>query len=147
MVTAVFLTGNADFDAGLVTRAEVEAAAKTSVTTFLVYVGMLVLLFVEPPTRLFAIFEPISPDRRPTYLAIVLGIAYAVVMLVPPFRDFFNLSLLGLRDVTFVLVGVLSWSVLVWIFWRYRFVDRFLGADDDPGTRRPVRATGGTDDA
>ena len=35
--------------------------------------------------------EPISPDLRPTYLAITLAVSYLVVMLVPPLRDFFNL--------------------------------------------------------
>jgi hypothetical protein len=50
-------------------------------------------------------------------------------MVVPPLRDFFNLYLLGARDLAIVLAGVLAWAVLVWIFWRWRFVDRFLGTD------------------
>ena len=56
-------------------------------------------------------------------------------MLVPPLRDFFNLYALSLRDVAIVLGGVLAWAVLVWIFWRYRFVDRFLGLEGDQPTR------------
>jgi cation-transporting ATPase E len=133
VVTGIFLLGDADYEAGLVTQEAVDAAAKTSVTTFLIYVGVLVLIFVEPPTRLFAVIEPLSPDRRPTYLAITLAVSYAVVLLVPPLRDFFNLYLLDLRDLAIVMSGVLAWAVLVWIFWRYRFVDRFLGAGaDDP---------------
>ena len=145
VVTGIFLIGQGDLAAGLVTQETVDAAAKTSVTTFLIYVGVMVLLFVEPPTRLLAVIEPISPDLRPTYLAITLGISYLVVMLVPPLRDFFNLSLLSLRDGAIVLLGVATWAVLVWIFWRYRFVDRFLGTDvDDPaeGGRSPT--PGGT---
>ncbi len=134
VVTGIFLIGQGDSAAGLVTRASVDLAAKTSVTTFLIYVGVIVLLFVEPPNRLFAIVEPISPDRRPTYLAITLGLSYIVVMLVPPLRDFFNLSLLSLRDASIVLGGVAAWAVLVWVFWRYRFVDRFLGTDSEEYT-------------
>jgi cation-transporting ATPase E len=129
VVTGIFLIDDADFRAGLATQEAVDAAAKTSVTTFLIYIGVLVLLFVEPPNRVFAVIEPISPDRRPTYLAIALGVSYAVVMVIPPLRDFFNLSLLSARDAGIVALGVLAWAVLVWIFWRYRFVDRFLGTD------------------
>ena len=139
VVTGIFLIGQGDSEAGLVTQSTVDAAAKTSVTTFLIYVGVMVVLFVEPPTKLLAVIEPISPDLRPTYLAITLGISYIVVMLVPPLRSFFNLSLLSPRDGAIVLVGVAAWAVLVWIFWRYPFVDRFLGTDAD-GARSGGRA-------
>jgi cation-transporting ATPase E len=129
VVTGVFLIGNADFEAGLTTERAVENAAKTSVTAFLILVGMLVLVYVEPPIRQLAVIEPLSPDWRPTYLAIGLTAAFAVVMLVPPFRDFFNLYPISARDLAIVLGGVLAWAVLAWIFWRWRFVERFLGAD------------------
>ena len=129
MVTGVFLTGSADFEAGLTSQQAAVEAAKTSVTAFLIFVGVLVVVFVEPPIRLFAVIEPISPDWRPTYLAIGLTLAFGVVMVVPPFRNFFNLYPLSLRDVSLVLIGVLAWAILVWIFWRWRFVERFLGTD------------------
>ncbi len=89
---------------------------------------VLVLVFVEPPRPIFAVAEPLSPDLRPTYLAIVLAIAFVIVMLIPPLRDFFNLYALSLRDWSIVLLGTLLWAVLSWIFWRYHFVDRFLGS-------------------
>jgi cation-transporting ATPase E len=131
MVTGVFLAQDADFEAGLTTLRNVENVAKSSVTAFLVFVGVLVLLFVEPPNRLFAVIEPISPDRRPTYLAIALAVSFVIVMLVGPFRQFFNLYPLPLREIAIVAAAVASWAVLVWIFWRFRFVDRFLGVEED----------------
>jgi cation-transporting ATPase E len=129
VVTGVFLIGNADFEAGLTTEQAVEEAAKTSVTVFLILVGMLVIVFVEPPVKLFAVIEPLSPDWRPTWLALALTSALGIVLLVPPFRTFFNLHPLSIRDLAIVLGGTLVWAVLVWIFWRWRFVERFLGAD------------------
>ena len=129
VVTGVFLIGDADFEAGLVTEEMVENSAKTSVTVFLILVGMLVIVFVEPPIKLLAVIEPISPDWRPTWLALGLTSALGIVLLVPPFRDFFNLHPLSIRDLSIVLAGVLVWTVLVWIFWRWRWVERFLGAD------------------
>ena len=129
VVTGIFLIGSNDVEAGLTTQRAVDNAAKTSVTAFLIFVGVLVVLFVEPPNRLFAVVEPVSPDLRPTYLAITLTVSFVIVMLLPPLRVFFNLYALSLRDVGIVLAGVASWAVLVWIFWRYRFVDRFLGQE------------------
>jgi cation-transporting ATPase E len=129
VVTGIFLIGDADFEAGLVTEQAVEETAKTSVTVFLILVGMLVVVFVEPPVKALAVIEPLSPDLRPTWLALGLTSALGIVLLVPPFRDFFNLYPLSIRDLSIVFAGVLAWAVLVWVFWRWRFVERFLGVE------------------
>ncbi|MEX1295767.1 MAG: HAD-IC family P-type ATPase [Candidatus Limnocylindrales bacterium] len=129
VVTGVFLIGDADFEAGLVTQEAVDEAAKTSVTVFLILVGMLVVVFTEPPVRFLAVIEPLSPDWRPTWLALGLTAALGIVLLVPPLRTFFNLNPLSIRDLGIVFAGVLAWAVLVWVFWRWRFVERFLGVD------------------
>ena len=129
VVIGVFVAGNADLEAGLITEQELENAARTSVTAFLILVGILVLVFVEPPIKRLAVIEPISPDWRPTYLAIGLGLLFTVGMLVPLFRDFFNLHPLSVWEFAIVLGGLFVWAVLVWIFWRFRFVERFLGEE------------------
>ncbi len=127
VATAVLLLAQGDFDAGLIAEESVENLARTAVTAFLVCVGLLLLVFVEPPIRQLAVIEPISPDLRPTWLAAILAISFLVVMSVPPFRLFFNLHPLGLREVLIVLVALAAWTALVWVAWRGRFVDRFLG--------------------
>jgi cation-transporting ATPase E len=127
VAAAVLLVADTDYEAGLIPIENVELVARSAVTGFLVYVGVILLLFVEPPTRFFAVMEPVSPDRRPTWLAIALGLGFLVVLLVPPLRNFFNLHPLSLREVGIVAAGVAAWTALVWIFWRGRFVDRFLG--------------------
>ena len=142
VAAVVLLMAQADYDSGLIDLASVEPIARTAVTAFLVSVGLVLLLFVEPPHRYLAVIEPISPDRRPTWLALVLAIAFVVVMAMPPFRAFFNLYPLGLREALVVLAALAGWTVLVWVFWRGRFVDRFLGiapptlpnAPEDQGT-------------
>src|SRR6185295_149263 len=65
--------------------------ARTALTSFLVYVGLILIVFVEPPIRWLAVAEPVTTDRRPAMLAIGLGIAYVVVLLVPMGRNFFQL--------------------------------------------------------
>ena len=39
------------------------------------------------------------------------------------------MSPLAIRDFSIIFAGVLAWGVLVWIFWRWRFIERFLGVE------------------
>jgi cation-transporting ATPase E len=138
LVAAVvlYITGD-EAAAGLITESDVEGMARTSVTALLVGVGLLLLLFVEPPHRFFAVIEPVSPDLRPAWLAAGLAAAFVVVLVVPPFRDFFNLHPVGPREVVIVALALVGWLVLVWIFWRGRFMERFLGITPPTLSERP----------
>ena len=40
-------------------------SARTALTSYLVYVGLFLIVFVEPPVAWFAVAEPITRDRRP----------------------------------------------------------------------------------
>jgi cation-transporting P-type ATPase E len=106
--------------------------ARTSVTCFLVYTGIVLLLFVQPPHRFLAVIDQVTPDRRPTILAATLTVAFTIVLLVPPLRSFFALAALGPRDLLIMALGVAAWTGLVWIFWRYRVMERFLGLEGPP---------------
>ena len=101
--------------------------ARTALTSFLVFVGLFLIVFVEPPIRWFAVAEPITRDRRPTYLAIGLGFAFVAVLLLPPARAFFQLIVPAPRDALIVILAVVAWVLLVRTFWAHRVVDRFLG--------------------
>jgi cation-transporting ATPase E len=122
-VALLFLGTNVDarsFDASL-------KDAQTALTSYLVFTGLLLILFVEPPIPWFAAREPLTADRRPALLAIGLAIGYVVVLQVPPLRDFFQLVAPGPREAGVVLLGVVAWLLLVRTFWTRRLVDRFLG--------------------
>jgi len=127
VAAVILLLAGDDAAAGLIPEADVEALARTAVTAFLVGVGLLLLVFVEPPHRFLAVIEPVSPDRRPTWLAAGLAVAFVVVLSVPAFRSFFNLQPLGSRETAIVVAALAGWAVLVWVFWRGRFMERFLG--------------------
>ncbi len=103
------------------------ANARTALTAYLVFVGLILIVFVEPPVRWFAVAEPLTLDRRPALLAIGLGLGFVAVLLVPPARAFFQLIVPAPRDALVVLVAVLAWVLLVRTFWVHRVVDRFLG--------------------
>jgi cation-transporting ATPase E len=101
--------------------------ARTALTSFLVFAGLFLILFVEPPVPWFAVAEPITTDRRPALLAIGLAIAYVVMLVVPPARGFFQLVIPGPREAMIVAIAVAAWVLLVRTFWERRLVDRFLG--------------------
>jgi cation-transporting ATPase E len=110
--------------------AHIDAAggpAKTALTSFLVFVGLLLILFVEPPVRWFAAAEPLTRDHRPGWLAVGLAVGYVAVLLVPPARQFFELELPAPREAAIVALAVLAWVMLIRTFWTRRLVDRFLG--------------------
>jgi cation-transporting ATPase E len=101
--------------------------AQTALTSFLVFAGLLLVIFVEPPVPWFAVAEPITPDRRPTYLALGLAIGYVVVLQVPPARDFFQLIAPDPREGLLVTFTVIAWLLVVRTFWARKVVERFLG--------------------
>ncbi len=102
-------------------------AARTALTAFLVYAGLILVVFVEPPTAWWAVAEPVSPDRRPTILAVVLGIGFLVTLAVPPARAFFSFEVPSPRDALLVAIAVVTWMLLVREFWRRRLIERFMG--------------------
>jgi cation-transporting P-type ATPase E len=102
-------------------------AARTALTAFLVYAGLILVIFVEPPTRWWAVTEPITQDRRPTILAIALGIGFLVTLAVPPARAFFSFEVPSPRDGLLVVIAVVTWMLLVREFWSRRLIERFLG--------------------
>jgi cation-transporting P-type ATPase E len=109
--------------------AEALRDAQTALTSFLIGVGLLLIVFVEPPIPWFAAAEPVTTDWRPTMLAAGLAVGYFVVLLVPFARGFFQLVAPGPRETIIVLLTVLAWMVLVRTFWSRRLVERFLGID------------------
>jgi cation-transporting ATPase E len=107
--------------------AAVTAQARTALTTFLVFIGLMLVVFVEPPLAWFAVAEPLTPDRRPTLLAAVLAFGYVAVLLIPPAREFFSFALPGPREALLAIGSAIVWVPLVRQFWKRRLIDRFLG--------------------
>ena len=101
--------------------------AQSALTSFLVLAGLVLVVFVEPPIERLAVIEPRTPDRRPTLLAVGLGIAYLVLVSVPGGRAIFSLRPLGLAEILIVGLAVAAWAVLLFAAWRHRVVERFLG--------------------
>jgi cation-transporting ATPase E len=104
-------------------------AAQSAVTAFLVFTGLALVVFVQPPTDWLAVFRPRTDDRRPAVMAAVLGIAFVVVDSVGPLRAFFDLRPLDPIEWAIVAASVVAWILVMRPVWRYRLIERFVGAD------------------
>jgi cation-transporting ATPase E len=102
-------------------------AARSALTSFLVFVGLFLVVFVQPTVDWLAVMEPKTSDRRPTFLALALAAGYVATLLTSPARDFFSLSAPGPREAAIVAVAALVWVPLVRLTWKRRLIDRFLG--------------------
>jgi cation-transporting ATPase E len=101
-------------------------SAQTALTVFTSLAGLLLVVFVEPPTRFFVAGDEFSGDWRPTVLAISMLMAFLAVHFVEPLRNFFELVILS--DATYVLIVVLVvfWTLVTRWMWRGRWLERFL---------------------
>jgi len=104
-------------------------SAQTMLTAFLVTCGVLLILFVDPPTRWWAVANRLTGDRRPALLAFGLLTLFVVILLVPSLRHFFALAPLAALEVVIVAIVGLLWLIVVRISWQVRLMERFLGMD------------------
>ncbi len=103
--------------------------AQTALTGFTCFAGLLLVVFVEPPTQFFVGGDDYSGDIRPTLLAILMFIIYVIVLVVPTLRIFFEM--IALPFLAYVAIGVITliWMLVLRIMWRQRWLERFLQVD------------------
>lgn len=104
--------------------------SRTVLTSLLMFGGLLLVVFVEPPVRFFTGGDELSGDWKPTILAALLALVYVAILLVPGLRRFFDLAPLGLRDAAIIGAALLLWAFLLRLVWRARLFERFLRLDD-----------------
>jgi cation-transporting ATPase E len=126
ILTGVFsLKNGIEFDAsgmGLST-------AQSALTTFYVLCGLLLILFAEPPSRLFVGVNKLSGDKRPAYLVTILLLVYGCILAVPIFSKFFELTPLVWWNYLLLIGLAALWGLLVRWFWRKRLLGRYLGIE------------------
>jgi cation-transporting ATPase E len=104
-------------------------AAQTMLTGFLVTCGVLLILFVDPPTHWWAVANRLAGDRRPALLALGLLTLFTIILLAPPLRNFFALAPLTPLEFGAVALAALLLLLLVRTIWRIQLMDRFLGVE------------------
>jgi len=143
-------------DPGFVSAAAT-VGAQTGLSTFVSIASILLILFLEPPTRLFASWTRPSPDRRPAVLVVVLLVGLLAALVVPTPRSYFGLTRPAPVVYEIAVPLLLLWFVVLSAAYRFRVLDRLLGLGDltpvEPeetaeadvqDARRPRRTTAGT---
>jgi cation-transporting ATPase E len=114
---------------GYMSFTENVALSQTVLTTILMLCGLVLIPFVEPPTKGWVGGDEFSGDRRPTVLAGIMLALFVITMIVPPLRDFFELQPLGVGDVGIVLAIVTVWAFGLRFIWRAKVLERLAGQD------------------
>jgi cation-transporting ATPase E len=104
------------------------AEARSALTTFLVLSGLLLVPFVAPPSRWFAVVDPVADDLRPAVLTVILAAAFLVMALTSVGRAFFDLVPLRGNAALLVIGGIIVWFVVVRTAWKLKLLNRFVGA-------------------
>jgi cation-transporting ATPase E len=102
-------------------------ASQTALSAFLIGAGLLLLPFVEPPTEWWVGADSLSGDWRPTLLAVMLGVAFVVIMLTPGLRAFFDLAPLNIVHVSLVVGSLVVWLFVLRLVWRRRWLEQWFG--------------------
>ena len=100
--------------------------ARTVLNTLTVYGGLMLILFVEPQTPFWTGGDDLAGDTRPVVLTIIMGLTYAVILLVPGLREFFQLHILRLVDYAAIAGALMLWGLLLRWMWRAKIFTRFL---------------------
>ena len=100
--------------------------ARSALTGMSVLCGLLLVVFVEPPSRAWTGGDVLSGDRRPALLACGLLGAFVAVLTVPPLREFFDLVALDAAQYAVLAAVAVAWAFVVRWAWRARFLERLL---------------------
>jgi cation-transporting P-type ATPase E len=117
--------GGADIDLSKANLPNAQAA----LTTFSIFCSLILLPFVEPPSRAWVGGDHLSGDRRPFFLAVGLLAFYFFLVLNPMLRRFFELTSLGGIDYLILGAAAALWAVILRWVWRSRVLDHFLSVD------------------
>jgi cation-transporting ATPase E len=101
--------------------------AQSALTAFLVLAGLGLVIYVEPPLEWLAVIQPLSPDWRPTILAIVLAVVFVLLMTLGPLREIFLLLPLGIGSILLAAAVLVFWFFAVRFLWKHQIVERFIG--------------------
>jgi cation-transporting ATPase E len=100
--------------------------AQSALTTFTLLAGLVLVVFVEPPTEFFVGGDIYSGDKRPTLLVVGLLLASLAVILIAPIRTFFEVLVLPPAIYLLIFALVFLWAFVLRLAWRAHWFERFL---------------------
>ncbi|MDJ1185275.1 HAD-IC family P-type ATPase [Roseofilum casamattae] len=103
------------------------AVPRSALVTILVMGGLLLMVFLKPPTAFWVAAEPLSGDWRYTGVSLAVAAVYVGILAIPSVRSFFDLTLLGWNDYLFISAIAWLWAILLRLAWRHKWLEQFLG--------------------
>ncbi|NTU78917.1 MAG: HAD-IC family P-type ATPase [Chloroflexales bacterium] len=102
---------------------------QSALAIFLVLTGLLLFVFVEPPTAWWSGADEVGGDWRPSLVALGALLLFGVILFVPPLRALATLQLPSPAS-----LGLIGGATLIWMFllrgiWRSNALERFLDVD------------------
>ncbi len=95
------------------------AISRSALVTTVVACGAVLVLFAMPPRNFWATFVPLRRDRRAALLAVGIAILLALVVLIPPLRRFFDLTLLSAPAYAGIACVVVVWTLALRLISTY----------------------------
>jgi cation-transporting ATPase E len=114
------------------TTAAATIGAQTGLSTFVCLASFVLILFLMPPTRVFAAWTRPVPDRRPALLVAGLLAVFAAVLFVPALSTYFGLTNAAAPVFTAVLPALALWFGTLSAAYRLKLLDRILGVGQLP---------------
>jgi cation-transporting ATPase E len=111
---------------GYLTTTGDEEIARTALTTVTIMCGLLLIPFVEPPTKWWVGGDLLSGDWRPSMLAVGMLVLYGVIVAIPPLRDFFELTTLQWWNYLLLAALAVGWALVLRIVWRARVFEKLF---------------------
>jgi cation-transporting ATPase E len=93
--------------------------ARTALTFTAIGCGLLVLLFLEPPTPAWVAANPLSGDWRTSVMAAGMFVLFIAFLLIPDVRDFYELTLPDAWGFAVITLVVAAWAVGLRAVWRW----------------------------
>jgi cation-transporting ATPase E len=110
--------------------------SQLAVTYGLILMGLLLVVFVQPPTRFWVGGDVLSRDRRIIFMVILLFLVFIATTYIPLTQGWFNLApLTDLRDYAVIVVVSVAWTLIIRAFWRSPWLRRRAGVMSDSSDR------------
>jgi cation-transporting ATPase E len=106
------------------------AYAQTVLTYTMILSGLLLVVFVEPPTHFWVSGDAYSGDWRPTLMVMGIFLLFLGLFAVPAVRELYDLVPLR-NPLDYFAIGlvILGWTFALRSVWRLHLLDRYLNID------------------
>jgi cation-transporting P-type ATPase E len=102
--------------------------ARTVLVTTSILCGIVLVAYVHPPHRWFAVVERSTGEWKPAGIAALMIVGYILILLITPLREFYELQILAPQTYLAIVVAVAIWSMILRFVWKLHLVARLAAA-------------------